>query len=743
MGRRSRRGEMWYHEEIAPQIQMGRWHHRAEMWYPEMSPLPPQDNYWLKRQETGPVEPIQQEIQSMQQQTPIIQINVRFEKDAPETPIIEPSVQSVKALANWYRENGITPQHIPISWARIWNNELPPLYSQKQNFNEAWFRKWAEWILWGPGAVTMDRSPHPGGNWNNIELDILRKVYGNLGRIEQVRHLKEEKDITTGAIKNLNKMRLDQKLQEVLDERFGDPLEFKEDIQTINTMIDDEKEHGYLSAEAIDYCFWCVLNTHIMNRGFKISTIDNQPVIETGNPNQDAQWKSTLATLHFGGKTGSPLTAADNQSKIADYIAAYTYHNIDKNLTGHFTTLSQKAIGTNPDTTLTEDIIKNAPLTNEEKTFLSQWVGKEERLWDIQIRQREYVERARENTRGKSWETIKKDFWKGKLSTIMEISPVAGLAMGAVLIWVLVRYFVGEGKLSKFSWAIAAILWGVAIYWNIKNAEKLWGELAGENIANGATQAPRETNAISEMPDFFRDKWNSVSAFFSTSNDWSELMLDERIGPKLVDKYPTGAILAVLNPDPDNEYNEKWKWTPTQEVEIKKILEKLDGDEREKLNTMLTETWKKYIDANPAVTNAQLKNGTIQQMIDSLDTNYGWFNTAIRPAYWFDEESKEETLIEFTKNPTGWKEAKIGDLMTIWFWLWQPGAKNDIIALNRVPASSAIALVNSILPLPGTNPATGNNRTEAVKKTIVKIWEANGPGCDPEKTLGELLAKED
>jgi len=51
--------------------------------------------------------------------------------------------------------------------------------------------------------------------------------------------------------------------------------------------------------------------------------------------------------------------------------------------------------------------------------------------------------------------------------------------------------------------------------------------------------------------------------------------------------------------------------------------------------------------------------------------------------------------------------------------------------------------VNSILPAPGTNPATGNNRTEAVKKTIVSIWEANGPGCDPDKTLGELLAKED
>ncbi len=84
---------------------------------------------------------------------------------------------------------------------------------------------------------------------------------------------------------------------------------------------------------------------------------------------------------------------------------------------------------------------------------------------------------------------------------------------------------------------------------------------------NAITQAPRRTqntgnaltDAASEMPEFFRDKWNNVSAFFSTSNDWSALILDERIGPKLVDKYPTGAILAVLNPDPDNEYNEKWK----------------------------------------------------------------------------------------------------------------------------------------------------------------------------------------
>lgn len=90
------------------------------------------------------MEPPQHEVGGMQQQTPNIQINVRFEKEAPNTPIIEPTIQSVRALANWYRENGVTPQHIPISGARIGNTEIPPLYSQEQDFNEAGFRAWAQ-----------------------------------------------------------------------------------------------------------------------------------------------------------------------------------------------------------------------------------------------------------------------------------------------------------------------------------------------------------------------------------------------------------------------------------------------------------------------------------------------------------------------------------------------------------------------------------------------------------------------
>ncbi len=689
---------------------------------------PLQHNYWPRRQETGPVEPPQHEVQGMQQQTPNIQINVRFEKEAPNTPIIEPTIQSVRALANWYRENGITPKHIPISGARIGNTEIPPLYSQEQDFDEVAFRAWAEWILGGPSAVTMDKSPQPGANWNNIELDILRKIYGNIPRIEAVRHLKEEKDIKKWAIHNLNKMRLDEKLKEILDERFWNPLEFKEDIDVLNTRIKDVKEYGPLSEEAIDYMFGCIMQAHILGKGKKITIKDSQPIVETGNPAEDAQWKWIFETIHFGEK--------DGQSKMADYVAAHTYHNVNKDLVGYYGDLSQKIVGTSPDIAITAERIEKSNLSPSEKSFMSLWLNKDVRLWDIQARHRDYVERAKENIKGKSPETLARDMHRDAIWTLGGISPLLGAGIFVGLFWGLLAMALGkESKLAKFVLTIAVGLWLVGVakpaLWAIKD----WQKTTSDN-GNAITQAPRRTqntgdaltDAASELPDFFKDKWNSVSAMFSTSNDWSTLMLDERIGPKLVDKYPTGAILAVLNPDPDNEYNEKWKWTPTQEAEIKKILEKLDGDEKAKLNTMLTETWDKYKNANKVtLTNAQLKNGTIKDMIDSLDTEYSWFYTR-RVSYLFDETSKQQTLIEFAKNPNEWKNAKIGDLMVEWF-----SSERDDLPAGRTVPNSIKNLVASIDTLP----------LESMKINIQKIWEANGPGCDPEKTLGELLVKED
>lgn len=150
---------------------------------------------------------------------------------------------------------------------------------------------------------------------------------------------------------------------------------------------------------------------------------------------------------------------------------------------------------------------------------------------------------------------------------------------------------------------------------------------------NTVTQAPRRTvNTGDSITDAWRDiqlgfekKWDRFSAMFTTSNDWRKLMLDDRIGPKIVNKYPTGALLAVLNPDPDSKFNEqgKWRGTSTQEKEIKEILDKLTPEEKETLNTMLQETWKKYKDAQgTALNHTQLRTGTIKDMIDSIDIQY-------------------------------------------------------------------------------------------------------------------------
>ena len=139
-------------------------------------------------------------------------------------------------------------------------------------------------------------------------------------------------------------------------------------------MIADEKENGNLSEEGIDYLFGAILWAHISKQNYKLTTVNNQPVVVTGDTTLDEQWKSTLETLHFGRKTGVPMFAKDNQPKIADYIAAYTYHNVDKNLTGHYSTLSQKVIGNSPDVTLTPQRIDSSTLSNEEKTFLTQWI---------------------------------------------------------------------------------------------------------------------------------------------------------------------------------------------------------------------------------------------------------------------------------------------------------------------------------------------------------------------------------
>jgi len=178
------------------------------------------------------------------------------------------------------------------------------------------------------------------------------------------------------------------------------------------------------------------------------------------------------------------------------------------------------------------------------------------------------------------------------------------------------------------------------------------------------TQAPRKskdtgdviTDEWNNVADSFSKKWKNFTLRFSNANNWQGLMLDERVGPKIVTKYPVGAILAVLNPDPGNDYNKKWKGTPQQENEIKEIFSKLNTDEKGKLNTMLQETWGTYVAAQgKSINYDKLKKGNFKTMIDSINVQYGWVSTVYgRPAYWFGERENRMALTEFTKHPKEW-----------------------------------------------------------------------------------------
>lgn len=138
---------------------------------------------------------------------------------------------------------------------------------------------------------------------------------------------------------------------------------------------------------------------------------------------------------------------------------------------------------------------------------------------------------------------------------------------------------------------------------------------------------------------------------------------------------------------------------------------------------MLQETWNRYKEAQgPHLTHQQLQNGTIKSMIDSIDTQFGWFSKLWRPAYWSGEEEKLKALSEFTKRPKKWEKTKIGDLMVEWFLGSPTGWTVDRRTINLLT----------------TIPA---NKVDAMKNVITKIWEENKP-CDPTKTLGELLTKE-
>lgn len=92
-------------------------------------------------------------------------------------------------------------------------------------------------------------------------------------------------------------------------------------------------------------------------------------------------------------------------------------------------------------------------------------------------------------------------------------------------------------------------------------------------------------------------------------------------------KYPVGAMLASLNPEPGSPYKD-YATDPKTMGEIKIMLEKLPTEtgERERLNQLLKQSFERYKELHPADDIAAQKKLKLPETIQSIDNADGWIN---------------------------------------------------------------------------------------------------------------------
>ena len=147
--------------------------------------------------------------------------------------------------------------------------------------------------------------------------------------------------------------------ERILDNHFGEPQTFADDMSLINAQIAKEKwdikidgiEKEKISADGIDYMYWLLIQEHVIKQGFYIEIDKNyQPILHDNNLNPNEKRKQqkeglqkALNALEFQYDANSFLRKNDNVSKIATYMTAAAYHGQEqKNLIKYRESLEEK-----------------------------------------------------------------------------------------------------------------------------------------------------------------------------------------------------------------------------------------------------------------------------------------------------------------------------------------------------------------------------------------------------------------
>lgn len=157
---------------------------------------------------------------------------------------------------------------------------------------------------------------------------------------------------------------------------------------------------------------------------------------------------------------------------------------------------------------------------------------------------------------------------------------------------------------------------------------------------------------------------NRFMARFSDADDWSEILMNPEVGPK-VSTFPVGAMLSVLNPEPDSPYKD-YATDKKEMEEIRATVGKLNTrtGEREKLNQLLKQSFERHRELNPKMDLTSQKKLTLTDTLESINSADGWIDKKLQEAHDMvsNEPEKLNALKVIAKHPKEWGDLTVEEL---------------------------------------------------------------------------------
>lgn len=521
-----------------------------------------------------------------------------------------------------------------------------------------------------------------------VELDTKKNT-------ERLKNMKWTRD-------DLRKLVIEQ--EKILDDHFGDPQTFRDDMTLINNLLNKEKweiqlegtEKEKITSDGADYLYGLLLEAHTIRKGFYIEiSSNNQPIIhDNQKPERTAKVKAfqaELNNLEFGVDRKNILRKYDNTSRIAVYLAALAYNNQEEKNLLKYREKIEKEIQTDPTKPLTVDEIKNSNLKPGQKSFLLAWRERKNdaTLIEIQENQQKFVERAREDLRGKSREQHLAELKQRPVGKSIELFWAGILGAGLLVIGLKQLFWEKSGPIGKFFGVIMALIGGAIA---LPMIDKWWQALEGPEMLNSFTaDRPVDVQRGNDNPFHEAAEWSDgllerlqwgiswLQWRISGPQEWTELVMRPELEPA-TKTYPVGAMLYLM-----------YEWSPTEQAqyanfkpdtaqtkEIEKTLGKLNTpSDKTAFRKLLEVSWNRHMEINPGLQSnlPEARKLTLPSVIASLDTADSWLNYV--PDWLWGNTKKVEALKIMAPKAKEWGEFKLSEIQG--YFLKNPVAPNATI----------------------------------------------------------------